>query len=344
MQKGKQKTDFLEDVNLLSGVGIFLVVVGHLPFLEGFNPYQVTRGWIYSFHMPLFMALSGFLFAMFSRQKVCSIPDYVSFLKKKVARFIPAYVFTAVLLFFIKYVVGKGVSLKNPVDVHSFLMMFVNPMDKGFVIHLWFVYTLFLIFVCYPLFSRVLVPMGGGWQLVFYFLLSLLPITHLFCLNLVFRYLIYFHLGGLLLERRNKPIKGEIYYLLGTVFLFWAGIYARSRMDGVFIVTAVITFLIACLGIVSCYFFVLQIMKSENVFRKLLNVLGLYSFEIYLFHTLGSETIGYFLRFLFHGGMVFNLLILGITTTFCGLYVPIIFTRGIVKYSPKAAKLLFGRT
>lgn len=47
-------------LDILKGVGVYLVIMGHL-----YNPEQVGQGvwdWIYSFHMPLFFMISGYLF------------------------------------------------------------------------------------------------------------------------------------------------------------------------------------------------------------------------------------------------------------------------------------------
>lgn len=40
---------------------IFLVVLGHIPFSQGFDMYHGLMKWIYAFHMPMFVFVSGYL-------------------------------------------------------------------------------------------------------------------------------------------------------------------------------------------------------------------------------------------------------------------------------------------
>jgi fucose 4-O-acetylase-like acetyltransferase len=44
-------------VDIAKGVAMLLVIIGHCSYSE-----KILVGWLYSFHMPLFFALSGFTF------------------------------------------------------------------------------------------------------------------------------------------------------------------------------------------------------------------------------------------------------------------------------------------
>ena len=46
----------IEWVDIAKGIGIFLMVMGHTGIP------RIGNQWIYSFHMPLFFFISGFLF------------------------------------------------------------------------------------------------------------------------------------------------------------------------------------------------------------------------------------------------------------------------------------------
>lgn len=50
------KTNNFPAIDILKGIGIILVVIGH-------NSSGVLRNFIYTFHMPLFFIISGFLFS-----------------------------------------------------------------------------------------------------------------------------------------------------------------------------------------------------------------------------------------------------------------------------------------
>jgi fucose 4-O-acetylase-like acetyltransferase len=65
----------LDSIDILKGITILLVVAGH--FCPNGSPrfWHLLRDIIYSFHMPLFMIISGYLYAFSSR--IQSINDYL---------------------------------------------------------------------------------------------------------------------------------------------------------------------------------------------------------------------------------------------------------------------------
>ena len=56
----------LKEIDILKGIGIFCVLIGHsIPDANTQISNYFWGGvfrWIYSFHMPLFIAISGFLY------------------------------------------------------------------------------------------------------------------------------------------------------------------------------------------------------------------------------------------------------------------------------------------
>lgn len=79
-------------IDVLKGIGIILVVFGHV---YSKNPVSI---WIYSFHMPLFFALSGFIFAAYSYNKKVSFKDY--FIKKLKSLIVPFILFRMILVLY----------------------------------------------------------------------------------------------------------------------------------------------------------------------------------------------------------------------------------------------------
>lgn len=79
-------------IDVIKGIGIILVVFGHV-YSE--NPVSV---WIYSFHMPLFFALSGFIFAAYSYNKKTSFKDYL--IKKLKSLIVPFILFRIILVLY----------------------------------------------------------------------------------------------------------------------------------------------------------------------------------------------------------------------------------------------------
>lgn len=67
-------------IDIVKGMAILFVVIGHLlQYNTADGSHGVCFNWIYSFHMPLFMLLSGYV-AAFNRDK---IKDFHSFICKK---------------------------------------------------------------------------------------------------------------------------------------------------------------------------------------------------------------------------------------------------------------------
>jgi hypothetical protein len=101
---------------VLSGIGIFLVVLGHssgvLPekaaIIASGNPWYFgflqILAWIYTFHMPLFFMLSGMNYAEFTLPKT---PSYVQLLRSKACRLLFPYLTISTLAYPVKAVLSR---------------------------------------------------------------------------------------------------------------------------------------------------------------------------------------------------------------------------------------------
>ena len=86
-------------MSLLSVWGILLVLLGHSGF-EGpviLENLTYLHNWIYSFHMPLFFMISGYLFS-FTNKSFMAI-NSLKFMQKKVVRLLVPYVVLGVVLY-----------------------------------------------------------------------------------------------------------------------------------------------------------------------------------------------------------------------------------------------------
>lgn len=144
---------------LLTFFAMTLVVAGHSDITSDFKDLWIYK-WAYSFHMPLFFFISGFLFALKYQLKSIS---FGAFVKKKAIRLLVPFLFINTVIFIIKANFIKDVSLmQHPVEftMASFLdSTFFNPM--GFM---WFLPALFVVFIIAVLFRMVLIISGinGG--------------------------------------------------------------------------------------------------------------------------------------------------------------------------------------
>ncbi|SOD99816.1 acyltransferase family protein [Spirosoma fluviale] len=129
-------------IDRLKGVAIVLVVIGHIiQFNTVESSQNVLFGIIYSFHMPLFMFISGYLAQKTVKDSIYN--NYLLFLKKKAqSLLIPYFVWSLVVdkLFFVEEI---HYSLKDPITLIK--------NGSG----LWFLLYLFLLYLTYSAFFYV---------------------------------------------------------------------------------------------------------------------------------------------------------------------------------------------
>lgn len=111
---------------------IVLVVVGHY-FPEN-SPvwYECLNKLIYSFHMPLFMFASGFIYMATKKEG----ESYSKFLVKKLKRLMLPYVVVSVIVISIKMLTEKHAFVENPVTAYAYIKMLYFP-EAGYF--LWFI-------------------------------------------------------------------------------------------------------------------------------------------------------------------------------------------------------------
>lgn len=230
---------------ILQGWAMLWVVVGH-SFLgvagNGPSWENALFKFAYSFHMPLFMLVSGWLFYL-TRLKVYetkwggrfSIIDdshkwtYWEIVKDKSLRLLlPGLVFSIVALVLKMAFPGemsRQAGLSGQEIVHSYLYPNDNPMRE-----LWFIATLFWFFLLTPIWKKLISCNWLKWiALVIIIVLHFFhPDVELLCIGSVFNYAIWFYLG-LLISQENIVdkyiVQQPILILFIGVGAYIAGIY-----------------------------------------------------------------------------------------------------------------------
>lgn len=128
----------LDYIDKLRGFAILLVVMGHLylPYTTQGNSHPVAE-MIYSFHMPLFFFISGYLCEI--THKIGRV-GYLNFIKKKVTALLIPYLFWIVAISFL-------FTDKTITSFSDFILLFNFFPNKLF----WFMPVLFLIMLIYML-------------------------------------------------------------------------------------------------------------------------------------------------------------------------------------------------
>lgn len=114
-------------LDIAKAICIILVVMGH--YVPDNSPawYVLVHDVIYTFHMPLFMFVSGYVYIA-TKKRI----TYGDFLLKKVRRLMVPYLTTSVMVIVIKLLTQGSMSVDNPVTIFSFVEMFYMPVAGYF--------------------------------------------------------------------------------------------------------------------------------------------------------------------------------------------------------------------
>lgn len=282
----------LDHIILLRSVAIILVVLGHatrsihLPNSHMYSP-TITPWWeikiknyIYSFHMPLFFWISGFVFYYSSIEKAKQATIISRILNKVKRLILPMYSTSFLILLPTIYFFGhiNGSMLYQ-------IKLFLFGYDNG---HLWFLKTIFIIFVAIiPLYY--LFPCDGKmfyalifvvWGLLFIFKSALPGIA----ISPV-RYFPFFLLGCL--TRKHEYMFDDKNLLIySTAFFVIYLITQLINKTNIYISKDLVWYLSAFFGTYYMYF-IASFLDKYLINSKswpLIKRIDKASYSIYLFH------------------------------------------------------------
>lgn len=201
---------------ILQGWAMLWVIIGHSSLgVAGKGPDwdNALFHFAYSFHMPLFMLVSGWLFYLTRLGVDGQKPilegqfsnkwTWTAIIKDKAVRLLlPGLVFSIVALVLKLAFPGemsRQVGLGWHEIAHSYLYPNDNPMRE-----LWFIATLFWFFVMTPLWTWALNNKWTRWGMVVILIVLhfIHPDIELLCIGRVFGYAIWFYLG-LVISKEN---------------------------------------------------------------------------------------------------------------------------------------------
>ena len=325
-------------LDIAKAICIILVVMGH--YVPDNSPawYVLVHDVIYTFHMPLFMFVSGYVYIA-TKKRI----TYGDFLLKKVRRLMVPYLTTSVMVIVIKLLTQGSMSVDNPVTIFSFVEMFYMPVAGYF---LWFIWALWWMFVLVPLFR-------GKQKHVELFVLGIVlhfipfGLPRVFCLGQFSGMLMYFMFGVFVFENDSlhrflkefswiKVACAVAVFILGEFLYFTNGV----GTGGMFLLNAMLPFI----GI----WFVMEVAKlvcndwTDVHKRHLLMWIAQSSYIIYLFHTTFEGLVKAVLRKLLIDSNVWYVFIpSAILVIFSGVIIPMLLYRFVLK-KHRITKLLFG--
>lgn len=267
---------FFEELKTTRGIAIILVVLGH-SFPDSdyhiFNNSIILKyieQFIYSFHMPLFMLMSGFL-----SFKVLQINDAESkfqYIKKRFFRLMIPYFVLSIPALILKYLFSDVAH--HQFDFNNSLLNILNgnsPYGGS-----WFLYTLFGISIIVILLNSIRLEVMLLISFISCFLFK--NITETFCLNYISHYLFFYYLGLIIYkyyETIKKIVQSKVTLIIGFTLLVLLNIVNFSSQN------YYLNFILSLVGIItslSLGLFLLKFNKLNNIIGKLSD----FSYDIYL--------------------------------------------------------------
>lgn len=276
-------------------IGLLLVIVGHsthvytggwiyTSIVTSFL-FKIITGYIYSFHMPLFVFISGYLYS-YGRLELGKYNHNWNFVKSKAKRVLVPY-----LMMGIFYVIPIRILLNDYPEQSIWNLIAMGILLSKNAGHLWFLLMLFNLFLVFRLFEPMIV--NYKWYVIFFifFVLHLNGhnIPNVFQLQVTSKFLIYFYLGYLFIQKQDDIKRflrlgyGWVYFVFHLTLL--GGVYYMTtflQIPGNHLLVMISRFILAVLGIAFTYIFSWHLeFTKKNI---LYDYLDQYNFSIYLFH------------------------------------------------------------
>lgn len=268
-------------IDSCKGLAIILVVVGHILdsyfrselFLEQSSFMLYSHSFIYSFHMPLFFCLSGFVF-------------YQAYLKNSECGFrkiwfkdvnnIYIYILWSFIQWAAKVLFTSDVNEK--LTVKDLMLIPIKPMSPY-----WYIYVMIFYYVIFYFYEKLTI--GENYKLIIMIALSMIgsciDFDIIFPLGALLKFISFFYFGIYISKLSDPELK------LKKTFVFYAPCSLASIicifMFNVNLLDIKVIGIIAamCLSLLIIYLFVGISFINRS---KILNLCGQYSLEIYVTH------------------------------------------------------------
>ena len=312
-----------EWIDSAKGIAILLVVFGHVlssyivadMFKEHYVAMRYMFETIYSFHMPLYFLLSGYLYSKI--EKTDTITDYKNLIIKKVIGLGIPYVIFSIMQGSIQILFSKFTN--KQIGFETLLNIAAHP-----ILQFWFIYTLMFIFIVISLMEisikneRLILFTLFAFKIASFFIqISVVAV------DTVMQFAVYFYFGKMLHKYCKEMLSNRkllicistIYIIMNMLcFVMLYDIYSNKMIENISNIILAISGSMLVIYIVN-----FGISKTE-VLKKYTSLLGVYSFEIYIFHIIFS----YGVKTVFLKLNVQSLLIHLFFGTLVGIVIPIV--------------------
>lgn len=264
---------YYEELTILKGIAIILVVLGHSFSFTGFNILdnnilnRYIHDSIYSFHMPLFFMIAGFFTN--NHEDNLNKKFYVS----KIKRLLIPYIFINIVDAIPRHLFNDLVNNKsNSIE----RIIFYSGAAT------WFVYTLFIVFLIFPVIEKYIIKKDKyylvGITLLFLNLFEIGTTVKIFTIDRLVYMSFYFYIGYLLkvhYEKISDLVKeyNIIYIIVIILSILCGNFYNKFLLTKIFF---------PFLGITSFWYISLKIKNTKSSLYKFLTFCGENSLSFYL--------------------------------------------------------------
>lgn len=334
---------YFYEINIAKGIGMLLVIIGHA-FPDAEKEFYLVGGkesfaffienLIYSFHMPLFMLCSGFLFL----PKLTKGINTRAEISKRFQRLMIPYFFYSIVVYILKIFFNQYAN--HPIQIQDIWKVFICESPSGGV---WFLWTLFVI----TLFCIITRRIGVIYISIISILIYIAPYPEQWmefkAIQYLSHYLLWFIAGGLLAKYYEviKYFLQNKYVYISSFILLIIFQFLSTNNEVLNISFDTITTLSGIIASLGLSYLIVSFSK-ENKLYQIFDTIGKYSMEIFLL----SYYIQVPLRVLYINFGVLNYIpysIFVIISTIAGIIIPIIIAQKWIYRSKILSKLLLGK-
>uniref|UniRef100_A0AB33JFL7 Acyltransferase family protein n=1 Tax=Prevotella sp. GTC17262 TaxID=3236797 RepID=A0AB33JFL7_9BACT len=289
-------------------IATLLVVLGHVTRMySGASiiemPHESILMWltdfIYSFHMPLFVFISGAIYYIGKRENG-KYKDECKFILSKVERLLIPY-----LCFAILWVLPTMLYLgKVETDLLSYIrqsyLLGINSR------HLWYLMMIFVLFIAFNHFESYFyryTKFSGGIFLFLHFLSYVAP--SYFQISATLKYLIYFYFGYIYKQKDLEDCLKNRYSIIFVILHLVFVLLQYTMIEDISFIHPIINLITSLFGIIAAVFIVLNFQLKGVFFKKVLN----YSYGIYLYHPMIIYLLFFWLKDYIHIAWICSLVI-----------------------------------
>lgn len=340
---GNEK-NYLSYLDIAKGIAIFFVVAGHsfVPEIRnGDAVFGTLFHWIYSFHMPLFAIISGYLFEKsYARYRekgfsVFSLQKLKSLMVPYFSISIISYIIFAIVFLFppLANILNQGGTHAPALPGAIFEILFCQDnQDK----HMWFAYALFITLIISFIFG-VLLRHPAGMLIA----LALFTLTYYVSFpDIIYKvfYLLIFFTFGRFVRLIDRLIEKMYFFpLLAAHIAFYL-----LRFSGILVPFQPLDAADAVLTGITGSLVFLSLAKNylQNFKCRLLKLMGRESFSIYLLHQpfIVSGLCGVLLSM-----TPLPYIVICIISTAAGIVIPIFLSRAIIDRISILRMLMLGK-